>query len=332
MPANDDPNKDGPCVRIKEVGSFFAGGHRVTLRDQPIRQIQVARNAPPRTVDTNGDYITGQCYVQYLRQVEPEFETPLMFWHGGSMTGAVWENTPDGRPGWHNFFLTSGFDTFLCDAVERGRAGWSAYPQIYKDEPVFRTQNDVWNMFRFGQAGGYRSEQSERHPFEGIRFPVDAMDVLGAQLVPRWTTHAEMTLAAYYDALKRVGPVWLIAHSQGGNFALEAAATHPEFFKGVIAIEPASAPSTTGKAAEVPHLVIWGDYLEEFQIWHAYRAAANSYVSQLVADGGSVRVLDLPSMGINGNTHAMMMDNNSDQIAAMVLDWIRDTEGKSETA
>lgn len=320
MPPSDDPG-----IRIKEVGSFFAGGRMVTLTGQPKHQVQVARNAPTRTVDMNGDYVTGQCYVQVLRQIAPRFDAPLMFWHGGGMTGAMWEATPDGRPGWHSFFLNAGFDTYICDAVERGRAGWSPYPQIYRDDPVFRTQNDVWSMFRFGPEGGYATDPSARRPFDGLRFPLGVLDRFGAQFVPRWTTHAEMTLAAYYEALNQVGPVWLIAHSQGGNFALEAAATHPEFFKGVVILEPASAPAATGKAAQVPHLILWGDNLNEFPIWRAYRAATDRYAAQLQADGGRVEVLDLPAKGIVGNTHAMMMDDNAEQIADMVLAWISKT-------
>ncbi|MCG7520373.1 alpha/beta fold hydrolase [Ruegeria sp. Ofav3-42] len=326
MSLKNRTSQDTPGVSIKEAGSFFTGGRRVTLTGQPVQQIQVARNAPARTVDMNGDYITGQCYVQYLLQSEPEFDAPLMFWHGGGMTGATWETTPDGRPGWHNFFLNAGFDTYLCDAVERGRASWSPYPQIYKDNPVFRTQNDVWTMFRFGPAGAYKSEEAARHPFDGNRFPLNALDMLGAQLVPRWTAHAEMTLDAYYRVLARVGPVWMIAHSQGGNLALEAAATHPEFFKGVVVIEPASAPPATGKAAQVPHLFIWGDFIDEFAIWISYRKKADRYADQLRSNGGSVQLLDLPSEGITGNTHVMMMDDNSDQIAELVLDWIKKNE------
>lgn len=325
MPSMNCSSEENPGVRIKEIGSFFAGGRRVTLTDQPVQQVQVARNAPARTVDMNGDYITGQCYVQYLRQVAPAFDAPLMFWHGGGMTGAMWETTPDGRPGWHSYFLNAGFDTFICDAVERGRASWSPYPQIYKEAPVFRTLNDVWNMFRFGPADTYTPEVAEQHPFDGVRFPMSDLESFGAQFVPRWVTHADITLNAYYQALQQVGPVWLIAHSQGGNLALEAAATQPEFFRGVVIIEPASVPSATGRAAQVPHLFIWGDNVEKFAIWKAYRSATNGYVDQLQSEGCTAKILDLPALGITGNTHAMMMDDNSDKIASMVLEWISET-------
>lgn len=112
-------------IVIKEIGSFFAGGRTVTLTGQPRRRLQVTDSGPTRIVDQNGDYITGQTYVQYVRQAAPASDTPVIFWHGGAMTGAVWETTLDGRPGWQSFFLRHGFDTYICDAMERGRAGWS---------------------------------------------------------------------------------------------------------------------------------------------------------------------------------------------------------------
>ena len=100
--------------------SFFAGGRIATLSGQPKGQIQVARNGPTREVDLNGDYVTGQAYVHFVRQVAPRFDTPVMFWHGGAMTGVTSEMIPDGRPGWQSRFLDAGFDTYVCDAMERG--------------------------------------------------------------------------------------------------------------------------------------------------------------------------------------------------------------------
>jgi hypothetical protein len=33
-------------------------------------------------------------------------------------------------------------------------------------------------------------------------------------------------------------------------------------------------------------------------------------------------VIDLPQAGIRGNTHMMMMDRNSDQVAALIQRWL----------
>ena len=206
--------------------------------------------------------------------------------------------------------------------MERGRAGWSPYPDIYATAPIYRTQNEAWSLFRIGKAEGYATDPAQRRPFPGSLFPVDGFDALGAQFVPRWTDHGHETLDAYYDALRRTGPVWLISHSQGGNLALEAAARHPEFFRGVVVIEPASAPAEPAEASGVPHLVIWGDNIELSPTWVSYRKSVDSYVDKLRVAGGNVQLLDLPAIGISGNSHLPMMDTNSEAVAGKVLEWI----------
>ena len=36
----------------------------------------------------------------------------------------------------------------------------------------------------------------------------------------------------------------------------------------------------------------------------------------------SADAFDLPAMGVKGNTHMLMMDRNSDQIAALIHGWL----------
>ena len=40
------------------------------------------------------------------------------------------------------------------------------------------------------------------------------------------------------------------------------------------------------------------------------------------AAGGSVDVVDLPEIGIRGNSHMIMMDRNSDAVAEVVQRWL----------
>ena len=131
-----------------------------------------------------------------------------MFWHGGAMTGATWETTPDGRPGWQSFFFSSTASTPISAmAVERGRSGWSPYPEIYDTAPIFRTQDEAWALFRFGDAEAYATDAASRKPYDGLLFPIDHLDDFGSQFVPRWTDHGKESMSAYLDVLRRVGPV-----------------------------------------------------------------------------------------------------------------------------
>lgn len=42
-----------------------------------------------------------------------------------------------------------------------------------------------------------------------------------------------------------------------------------------------------------------------------------------VADVGSVEWIDLPKRNIVGNSHLIMMDSNSDEVAGLVQDWFQ---------
>jgi hypothetical protein len=42
----------------------------------------------------------------------------------------------------------------------------------------------------------------------------------------------------------------------------------------------------------------------------------------VTAAGGKIDWLDLPKAGLRGNSHMLMMDRNSDEIAKRVHDWL----------
>lgn len=192
----------GEPIHLRAMGGYHLGGGRVTLSGLPLRSFPPVRGAPPVTVDPNGTYIAGQMYVQFAHLVAPRWRLPLSLWHGGGLTGAVWEGTPDGRPGWQTAFLAGGFDVLLCDAVERGRAGWARFPDIFPPEPVFLPQHAVWELYRIGDAEGFATEAAERRGFPGSRFPVDHFDAFTRQLVPRWPGNEPLIEAAYHRFVK----------------------------------------------------------------------------------------------------------------------------------
>src|SRR5882672_12037019 len=168
---------------VKEVGSFHVGGRTETLSGMPSKEIVFSPGAPPLKVDPNGEFEVEQMYVQFVKLAQPKAKVPILMWHGGGLTGVTWETKPDGKPGWQQFFLNAGYDTYVSDAVERGRASWARYPEIFKSEPIFRTKKEAWELFRMGptyEPGG------NRVAFEGQQFPVEALDAFMMQGVPRW--------------------------------------------------------------------------------------------------------------------------------------------------
>ncbi len=147
-------------LNLRSIDSFFLGGHLRELSGLPVSARKFTLDGAPRPVDPNGSVITGQMYVQAYRQAAPRHRLPVLLWHGGGMTGANWESTPDGRTGWLMAFLLAGFDVYVSDAVERGRSSWSRWPEIYADEPVFRTMEEGWEMFRIGPPHAFRASSA----------------------------------------------------------------------------------------------------------------------------------------------------------------------------
>ena len=243
--------------------------------------------APPIKVDPNGDFEVEQMYVQYVKLAQPKARVPLLLWHGGGLTGVTWETKPDGKPGWQKFFLQAGHDVYVSDAVERGRASWARYPEIFKSEPLFRTKKQAWEVFRIGPSyklGG------QRVAFAGQLFPIEAFDQFIKQGVPRWSTTDADPRRAYNALVQKVCPCVVVVHSQGGNFGFNAALTAPDKVKALIAVEPSGAPEPAkvepAKLKGVPHLVVWGDFIDKSAVWTRFVSAPNSYAEALAAAGG----------------------------------------------
>jgi pimeloyl-ACP methyl ester carboxylesterase len=316
-------------LRVREIGSFHVGGRMVRLDGLPVRQRVSTPGGPVHPIDPNGEIMAGQAYVQYVRLAEPATPAPLLMWHGGGMTGANWETTPDGRPGWQMFFLRAGFDTYVSDAVERGRASWAPYPQIYPEPPYFRTAKEVWEeVFRFGPVGSWNADRAKRRTHRGSRFPAAHIESFLRQIVPCWGCNDDATQHAYDALLQRLpAGVVVLTHSQGGNFGLTAAWRAPDRVRAVISLEPSGAPDPArldpARLKGVPHLFLWGDHLGEHPIWGEFRAASARWRDALSRAGCDVGWMELPALGIQGNSHALMCDDNSDDIAGLVLDWLQ---------
>jgi pimeloyl-ACP methyl ester carboxylesterase len=319
--ATADPN----AVMLREVRGYHVGGQLVTIAGRPVKQVADYPGAAP---DPNGDYEIGQLYVQEFRLAAPKARYPLMLWHGGGLTGVTWETTPDGRPGWEMYFLRQGHDVFVPDAYERGRAGWPKVPELVDGEPQHRNLNQAWDLFRFGPPGSYNTDPARRVAFAGEQFPVAFADQFDKQFVARWAgKQADARAQKAYDQLvDQACPCVLLAHSQGNPFAFNAELANPQKIKAVVSIEPRGAPDITKtdmhRLAAIPHLVIWGDNIDQSPAWVAFRSESQAFIDALKRAGGDAEIIDLTKLGIRGNSHMTMMDRNSDQVAALVQDWM----------
>ncbi|MFM8613938.1 MAG: alpha/beta fold hydrolase, partial [Alphaproteobacteria bacterium] len=262
-------------------------------------------------------------YAQYMIPASPRGRHPLLMWHGGGVSGVCWETTPDGREGWQHYFLRQGWPVYVSDAVERGRSGWSLISEVTGGTALTLPIDNPFERFRIGAGpGSYR--RGEVLP--GNQFPADDTSYRNfmRQIVPRFTTTDELSLDAYDALLERVGPAVVMAHSQGGFFAWNAAQRRPDALRALVLVEPASIgdPARIAVLRDIPVLMIYGDYIREDARWPDIRARGVAFAEALRAAGGMVDIVDLPAHGITGNSHMIMMDRNSDQVAALVQGWL----------
>jgi pimeloyl-ACP methyl ester carboxylesterase len=315
---------DASPITLRGMGSFHIGGRLVEVTGKPVREVTFGAGGVPAKLDPNGLYQVEQMYVQYFLPKDRKGKLPLLMWHGGGLTGATYETTPDGREGWMNMFIRKGWDTYVSDAVERGRSGF-APPDIWKGEPAFLTNANPWERFRIGPGpGSFDRDPAKRKVNPGSQFPIEAYDNFVKQVVPRWTNTDDAIIAAYIELVDKLCPCVILFHSQAGAFGFKVAQARPDKVKALIAVEPAVAGDKDKAAAikDIPVLMMFGDFIPQDTRWPKMRANDLDYVAAVRAAGGKVDVVNLPEIGIKGNSHMLMMDKNNAVTADLIQKWL----------
>jgi pimeloyl-ACP methyl ester carboxylesterase len=313
-------------IVLRGMGSLHVGGRIVELYGRPVREIVRVPGGPSSKLDPNGQYQVEQMYAQYFLPKNLKGKVPLLMWHGGGLTGVTYETTPDGREGWLNMFVRKGWDVYVSDAVERGRSGFAS-PDVWPGEPIFLPYADPFERFRIGQGdGSWNEDPAKRKLMPGVQFPVNAYANYMKQIVPRWLSTDEAVIAGYIAVVDKVCPCVLLTHSQGGSFGLKVAQARADKIKAVVAVEPAGGGNPDNAAAlkNIPVLMLFGDNVDLHPRWVAYRKLDVEYAAAVRAAGGKVDVINLPDLGIKGNSHMGVMDKNNDAIADVIEKWLKD--------
>ncbi len=314
MTAGHDPAGGVPLAGF---GSFYAGGRQVRIEGRAVQRIQFTPTVD-FDWDPNGLYHIEQAYVQWFVPADRRHDLPIVLLHGGGFTGTMWETTPDGRPGWLQDFLALGHPVYVVDNVERGRAGWCPFPELWPGPPILRSAEEAWSLFRIGAAADFAA----RRPFAGQRFPTAAFDELIRGSVPRFPRQTDDAAAAALGAvLDRIGrSVGLVAHSQGGEIALRAARAAPPRIAGLVLVETSGFPADG--AAGWPVLQVVGDHLDATPLWVDLTRRYRAFAADLARRGVRNDAWFLAERGVAGNSHMPMMDDNSSAIAGEVAAWL----------
>lgn len=195
-------------------------------------------------VDAASDQtMSGQMYVQYQVPATRRFKYPLVMIHGGGQTGVNFLGTPDGRRGWADYFLASGFAVYVIDQPGRGRSGY--FPQTY-GTPAGRGAAAIAQRFTAPENAKLWPQAHLHTQWPGSGVAGDpAFDQFYASQVESMTDMAQLERLmreAGSALLDRIGPAVLLTHSQSGPFGWTLGDARPALVRGIVAAEPSGPP------------------------------------------------------------------------------------------
>jgi len=337
--ASRDGRTSAPLV-IREQGSFALGGTVVTAPGtfDPIAQGAFTPTPDPKGQTLHGDHT----YVFYQVPVNPR-PLPLVFWHGHGQSGKTWETTPDGREGFQNIFLRRRFSIYQLDQPRRGRARSTAPGTI----PATPDEQMWFGIFRLGVWPTL---------YPGVQFSRDssALNQFFRQMVPNTGPYdVEVNTTAVAALFEKIGAGILVTHSQSGTLGWRTA-IKSRSVRAIVSYEPGGdflfpegeapslplgtrtfTPPTIPLAdfmqlTKVPIIIYYGDNIPEQpstnpgqERWRVFRAVARQWREAVNRRGGDVTLVDLPAIGIRGNTHFPMSDLNNIEIANHLSAFLR---------
>ena len=265
---------------------------------------------------------------------------PIVYLHGYGQSRMGWMTTPDGREGWSDLFLKKGYPAFLVDQPRRGEAGaavlmstdgfldaWSQESKAYKPG------DQAWyTHFRIGRTAPER--------YEGSQFPEgeDAQNQFFRQMTPNTgdfdqEVDAAALSAVMEDVYEMTGNKSVfVTHSQGGAVGWNVSM---DYVSAIVAVEPGGTPGVGSEQyqklleAKVPIIILFGDYIDNgpedimsTDFWKSVRDGALGFAESYNAAGGDCTVINLPDLGVTGNSHFMFQELNNDLLADYIAAWL----------
>jgi alpha/beta hydrolase family protein len=332
----------GTTLVIQAQGSFAVGG---TVVDSPGTFDVIKQGAYSPAPDPKGQTLHGDhAYVFYQVPVNAR-RLPLVFWHGHGQSAKTWETTPDGREGFQNIFLRRRFPVYVIDQPRRGRAGRSTQPVAIPATPdeqmwfgVFRL--GVWpNLYpnvQFSRDSAalnqfFRQSVPNAGPYD-VALNVAAVSALFDKIGPGvLVTHSQSGTLGWRTAIKNRNVRAIVSYEPGGDFVFPAGEAPPAMALGARSFSPPTIPlAEFMELTKVPIIIYYGDNIPDEpstnpgqEQWRVFRATARAWRDVVNKYGGDVTLVELPALGIRGNTHFPMSDLNNVEIANLLSEFLR---------
>lgn len=331
----------GEPIKIKQMGSFMAGGTVVTTPG-----VFNPMSPTPAGQTLSGDHT----YIDF-KIPKGANKNGMLMW--GSLVKTPWETTPDGRDGFEQIFLRQGWAVYLAD---RPRSGEAARTTVGTTITPTAGEQGFFIQFRLGMCAA-GSPPVQCTLYKDSKFPPGAAAL---DQFDRWLTQsvgpgdANLNLSDLVAAVDKIGPTVLVTHSASSLSGYEAAMQDPNI-KGIIGLESTGVPcpsdnpfppvvgnfGTTSctpvdpalfkKLANIPILMEFGDNIPSgpssyfgLDFWYRMHAIDLEFRKAVNAMGGHVTLLELTKKGIKGNTHFAFTDLNNWQVAGLIQQYLSD--------
>ena len=203
--------KDIATENLGRQAHFYVGGHYV--------------GAPGK------ESMDGAMYVEVWVPKQVRQPYPIVMFHGNGQTGAVWQQTPDGRPGWAYYLIDQGYVVYMVDYPARGR---SPYVPGVDGNLGIRTALDLEQIWTAPATSGGDFPRMKKYTQWPSNSPKKGM--MGDPVFDNFikgqmqfvNNQAELAVPAGIALLDAIGkPVILLTHSQGGGIGFDVAEKRP---------------------------------------------------------------------------------------------------------
>ena len=193
-----------------------------------------------------GTVMVDQAYVSWRRPQRLLASCPIVMIHGGGLMGTSFEGTPDGRPGWADYFAANGFEVYVIDQPARGRSPY--HPEVHGAWTSIATKHVAVIERRLTATAVYglwpQAALHDQWPGTGRMGDPYFDEFCAAQIrmIADGATVERLMRRAGRALLERIGRAVVLTHSHAGSLGWQIGDECPGLVAAIVAVEPAGPP------------------------------------------------------------------------------------------